>query len=376
MENSIMLALSVASLAFVSCKSNYPNLKDGLYADIQTNKGNVVVELFYKQTPTTVANFVSLAEGTNPLVSDSLKNKPYYDGTIFHRVIKNFMIQGGDPTGTGMGDPGYKFGDEFIDTLTFSKRGVLAMANAGPATNGSQFFITQVPTEWLTGKHTIFGKVVEGEAVVDSIANTEVSPQNSRPVQDVVIKHIQIVRKGAEAKSFDATKVFTTYMKEQDELVRQKEEKQKQEKEKFAQEIKSQMEQAKVLPTGVKIYTIKEGNGVKPTHKDNVLVNYAGFLANNLNLFDSNEKQVAERFGQYDQRREMMGGYAPLPFEYSQQSPLIPGFKDALLTMKVGDKIRVFIPSALGYGQEGAGGGIIPPNSDLIFDIEIIDIAK
>lgn len=376
MKKSIMLALSMVSLVFVGCKSSYPNLKDGLYADIQTSKGNMVVELFYKQTPITVANFVSLAEGTNTLVSDSLKNKPYYNGTVFHRVIKNFMIQGGDPTATGMGSPGYKFGDEFIDTLKFVKKGQLAMANAGPSTNGSQFFITQIATDWLTGKHTIFGQVVEGESVIDSIANTEVTATSNRPVQDVVIKNVRIVRKGTEAKAFDAAKIFSNYMKEQDELARQKEEKRKQEHEKFLQEVKNQMEQAQILPAGVKIYSMKEGNGIKPTQKDEVLVVYSGFLANNLTLFDSNDKQVAEKFGRYNQQRDMFGGYEPMPFEFNQQASLIPGFKAALLTMKVGDKIRAFIPSALAYGEVGSGNGVIPPNSDLIFDIEIIDIAK
>lgn len=376
MKKSIMLALSMVSLVFVGCKSSYPNLKDGLYADIQTSKGNMVVELFYKQTPITVANFVSLAEGTNTLVSDSLKNKPYYNGTVFHRVIKNFMIQGGDPTATGMGSPGYKFGDEFIDTLKFVKKGQLAMANAGPSTNGSQFFITQIATDWLTGKHTIFGQVVEGESVIDSIANIEVTATSNRPVQDVVIKNVRIVRKGTEAKAFDAAKIFSNYMKEQDELARQREEKRKQEHEKFLQEVKNQMEQAQILPAGVKIYSMKEGNGIKPTQKDKVLVIYSGFLANNLTLFDSNDKQVAEKFGRYNQQRDMFGGYEPMPFEFNQQASLIPGFKAALLTMKVGDKIRAFIPSALAYGEVGSGNGVIPPNSDLIFDIEIIDIAK
>lgn len=373
MNKSMFWILSVVSLFFVSCKSNYPNLKDGLYADIQTNKGNMVVELFYKQTPVTVANFVSLAEGTNTLVPDSLKKKPYYDGVIFHRVIPQFMIQGGDRTGTGMGAPGYKFGDEIVDTLRFSKKGQLAMANAGPSTNGSQFFITQVATEWLTGRHTIFGQVVEGESVIDTIAG--VKTQNDRPISNVVIKHIQIVRKGKDAKSFDAAKVFSVYMKKQDDLAREKEEKERQEKERFSQEIKQQLAQAQTFPTGMKIYTLKQGNGVKPSHKDKVLVNYAGYLASDYTLFDSNEKTIAERFGKYDQRRDNFGGYTPMPVEYNQRASLIPGFKDALLTMKVGDRIRVLIPSDLAYGAQGAGG-VIPPNADLIFDIEIVDLAQ
>ncbi|MBR0101696.1 MAG: peptidylprolyl isomerase, partial [Treponema sp.] len=130
--------------------------KDGIFAIMKTTSGSIVLELFYKETPLTVTNFVGLAEGT----LDAAKGKPFYDGLTFHRVIADFMIQGGDPKGNGTGGPGYKFADEFVDNLIFDKPGLLAMANSGPNTNGSQFFITHVPTDWLNHKHTIFGKVV------------------------------------------------------------------------------------------------------------------------------------------------------------------------------------------------------------------------
>jgi len=148
-------------LSSSSCQNKYPELGDGVFAEFATTKDTMVVQLFYKKAPLTVANFVGLAEGTHPLLADSLKGKPYYNGTIFHRVIDQFMIQGGDPTATGMGDPGYKFGDEFDETLKHDKPGVLSMANSGPSTNGSQFFITEVPTPHLDNRHAVFGQVIK-----------------------------------------------------------------------------------------------------------------------------------------------------------------------------------------------------------------------
>ena len=160
MKKRILFVFLVIA-SFYSCKDEHSNLPDGLYADIETNKGNIIVQLDYERAPITVANFVTLAEGKNEFVTNpNLKNRPFYDGLKFHRVIADFMIQGGDPLGTGSGDTGYKFKDEFSD-LHFDKGGVLAMANNGPTTNSSQFFITHLETPWLDGKHTIFGHVVE-----------------------------------------------------------------------------------------------------------------------------------------------------------------------------------------------------------------------
>ena len=175
------------------------NINDGIFAEIETTKGKILLKLEYQKTPVTVANFISLAEGTNNFVTDSkLKGKPFYNGLKFHRVIKDFMIQGGDPLGNGSGNPGYKFKDEFTD-LVHDKAGILSMANSGPSTNGSQFFITHKDTPWLNGKHTIFGRVINGMEVVNAI------------VQDDIINKITITRKGAAAKAFDASKVFSAY---------------------------------------------------------------------------------------------------------------------------------------------------------------------
>ena len=371
MRQMNLIALLSAMFVFFSCNSQkkaYKDLGDGLFADIETTKGHIVVKLNYKEVPTTVANFVTLAEGKNNFVKVEYKGKPFYNGTIFHRVIDGFMIQGGDPTGTGMGDPGYRFEDEFVPSLRHNKKGILSMANSGPNTNGSQFFITQVPTPHLDGRHAVFGETVKGEEVIDAIAK---APRNSqdRPNEDIKIKNITIVANGKDAQKFDAVKVFDSYFKSVAEREKEKEERVKRASAKFLEEIKVQEPQAKVLPSGVKIFTINNGEGKQPKQTEFAMVNYAGYLRNGA-LFDSNIKEVEESYGKYQAMREQQNGYQPIPFPYTPSAQLIPGFKEALLTMKVGDKIRVFIPATLGYGEAGAGD-VIPPNSDLIFDIEI-----
>lgn len=371
MRQMNLIALLSAMFVFFSCNSQkkaYKDLGDGLFADIETTKGHIVVKLNYKEVPTTVANFVTLAEGKNNFVKVEYKGKPFYNGTIFHRVIDGFMIQGGDPTGTGMGDPGYRFEDEFVPSLRHNKKGILSMANSGPNTNGSQFFITQVPTPHLDGRHTVFGETVKGEEVIDAIAKAPRNGQD-RPNEDIKIKNITIVANGKDAEKFDAVKVFDSYFKSVAEREKEKEERVKRASAKFLEEIKVQEPQAKVLPSGVKIFTINNGEGKQPKQTEFAMVNYAGYLRNGA-LFDSNIKEVEESYGKYQAMREQQNGYQPIPFPYTRSAQLIPGFKEALLTMKVGDKIRVFIPATLGYGESGAGD-VIPPNSDLIFDIEI-----
>ena len=212
MKNRILQSILVFFIVFTACKDEYSELNDGIYAEMETNKGKIIIQLFPDKVPLTVANFITLAEGTNPKVTDSLKGKKFYDGLTFHRVIRDFMIQGGDPMGNGQGGPGYKFYDEFNPDLKHDSKGILSMANSGFNTNGSQFFITYKPTPWLdaytsenqlkdcsnprVGCHSVFGKVVSDLNILDSIANSD------------IIEKITIVKKGDAAKTFDAVKVF------------------------------------------------------------------------------------------------------------------------------------------------------------------------
>ena len=175
-------------------------MAEQLYATLKTNHGDIVIRLLPNHAPKTVDNFVGLAEGTrewtDPRTGQPTQAK-LYDGTVFHRVISGFMIQGGDPLGNGTGGPGYEFGDEIHHDLAFTKPYLLAMANAGPGTNGSQFFVTVGATAWLTGKHTIFGEVTDAgsQKVVDAIAGIQTNPRTDRPVQDVVLESVTIERR-------------------------------------------------------------------------------------------------------------------------------------------------------------------------------------
>ena len=237
-------------LSTLSCQNKHPELGNGLYAEFATTKDTIVVELFYDITPLTVANFVGLAEGTHPKLADSVQGIPFYNGTIFHRVINEFMIQGGDPSGTGMGKPGFTFGDEFDETLKHDKPGVLSMANSGPATNGSQFFITEVPTPWLDNKHSIFGQVVKGQEVVDSISNVQVMPGSNKPLEDIRILSLNIIRQGFGAKRFNAAKTWNREfpLLEEKRLKKIEEAKQEAERQKKIAEEKMETAAAEILP--------------------------------------------------------------------------------------------------------------------------------
>ncbi len=368
------------TLILSSCKtSKHADLGDGLFADIKTTKGDIILKLEHEKTPVTVANFVSLAEGVSPFVSEEYKNKPYYEGLIFHRIMKDFMIQGGDPLGKGSGGPGYKFFDEFNDSLVHDKKGILSMANPGPDANGSQFFITHKPTPWLNNRHSVFGEVVEGMAVVDSIANVKVGSSN-RPLNDVIMNTIEIIRNGKEAKKFDAVAIMTEYFAGEEERIAAAK---KEAEEKAALALKSQKElaaaiptdkaKAESLPSGLKILSLKKGGGEKPRIGQKVGVIYAGYLEDG-SMFDSNDKAVVTKYNKYDWNRDQAGGYKPTPMTYSTEARLIAGFKEALLTMSIGDRVRVFMPAHLGYGEQGSGP--IPPNSELVFDLEITGIAN
>jgi peptidyl-prolyl cis-trans isomerase A (cyclophilin A) len=362
----IKLTFLIVVIGLTSCKTTkYPDLSEGLYADVQTSKGDILLQLEYNNTPVTVANFVSLADGTNPYVNDDFKGKPFYDGLKFHRVIEDFMIQGGDPRGNGSGDPGYKFEDEFpLDDqgnllLKHDKPGILSMANSGPASNGSQFFITHKETAFLDGRHTVFGHVVVGQEVVDSIK------------QDDLINKITIIRVGKDAEGFNAKGTFEKYFSKLLDQKRKVEETREKAKADLLQMVKDKEAEAKILPSGLKIIYLKKGPGKKPAMGSQVNVNYAGYFTT-ADLFDTNIKEIAQGYGKYDERRNAMNGYEPVPMDYSIDAQLISGFREGLLNMNYGDKVMLIIPSHLGYGEQGMGG-VIPPNADLLFELEILE---
>ncbi|SDW40922.1 peptidylprolyl isomerase [Flavobacterium degerlachei] len=343
---------------------------EGIFATISTNKGDITLELQYKKAPITVANFIALSEGKNSFITDSkLKGKPFYDGLKFHRVINDFMIQTGDPQGTGAGGTGYAFKDEFTD-LKFDKAGILAMANSGPATNSSQFFITHKDTPWLNGKHTIFGHVTEGMDIVNSI------------VQGDVITKVTISRKGAAAKYFDAAKVFANYYgnKEADakKQAALEEETKRNLAAKYAAVVaakKAFFDVTKATATttasGLTYKIIQKGSGIKPVDGSTFYFHYAGYFEDG-NLFDSSYEDVNKAYGKYDERRAAQNGYQAFPFEAGKKDGMIPGFIEGLSFMSYGDKALLFIPANLAYGERGAGG-VIPPNTTLIFELEMFD---
>ena len=327
----IKTILAVALMATI----NTNNLnKEGMYAKIKTNKGDIMLELEFEKTPLTVANFVGLAEGK---IKNNKKElgEPYYDGLKFHRVIADFMIQGGCPDGNGMGGPGYQFPDEIHPDLKHSGPGILSMANAGPGTNGSQFFITHKETPWLDGKHTVFGKVTEGQDVVDAIA------------QDDKIIEIDIIRKGENAKKFDSKAIFD---KELEKLEKQAAEKAKKAKE----AIDALKKGAKVTSSGLAYKIIKKGTGAKAEAGKTVSVHYTGKLSNGTK-FDSS----------YDRNQ-------PIEFELGR-GRVIKGWDEGISLLNVGSKATFIIPPDLAYGARGAGG-VIPPNATLIFDVELVEI--
>lgn len=309
-------------------------MNNGLYAKFNTSKGEILVNLEFEKTPGTVGNFVALAEG-NLENSSKPQGTPYYNGLKFHRVIPDFMIQGGCPLGTGTGSPGYSFADEFHPDLKHDKPGILSMANSGPASNGSQFFITHVATPWLDNKHTVFGKVVEGQEVVDAIK------------QNDLLVSLEIVRVGEAAEKFNAVEAFRTF--EGSRLKREEEAK---------KAMSAQMDKVAAgydeTPSGLRYKILQEGSGKKATKGSVVSVHYKGQLLDGT-VFDSS----------YPRKQ-------PIDFELGV-GQVISGWDEGIQLLKVGDKARFVIPSELAYGSRGAGG-VIPPDATLIFDVELMNV--
>lgn len=351
-----MLLLSL----LLACKSQYPDLDAGLYADIQTDKGAILVKLAHEEAPITVANFVSLSEGTNPMVNEEFKSKKFYNGLKFHRVIADFMIQGGDPLGNGSGNPGYRFDDEFSE-LTHNGPGILSMANSGPATNGSQFFITHKETPWLDGKHTVFGAVVQGQEVVDSIA------------QDDLINEINIIRKGKEARQFDAPEIFKNYFDNKEALAKEKEEKMAKIKEQNITKFDALKEKSTLSNSGLQYIISSKGSGKAVTSTNKALVHYAVYFIDGTLLETSNE-EIAKQNGVFNPQKLSAGAYAPIMAKVGPEDRMIEGFKEGIRLLKEGDKATLFLPYTLAYGAEGTRG--IPPQSDLIFEVEVTSVEQ
>jgi peptidylprolyl isomerase len=338
----------LVGILLVGCSSQYPELEDGLYAEFQTSMGDFVTELHYDKVPMTVGNFVALAEGEHPLVDEEYQNQKFYDSIIFHRVIDEFMIQGGDPKGTGQGGPEYEFPNE-IDSVLTHKKGILSMANAGADTNGSQFFITLVPTPHLDGKHSVFGELVVGMQVVDSIGKVKTKKPGDKPVEDVVIETINIIRKGSDAKSFDAVSAFTSgfdkakVAKVEEEVARKA-------------KLKQASEGFEITDSGLRyLITEKNPNGSSPKARDVVSVHYSGYLLDGTKFDSSLDRNQ------------------PIEFPVGT-GRVIRGWDEGIMLLKTGEKAVLIIPSELAYGPRQTGP--IPPNSILKFEVELLGIVK
>ena len=309
-------------------------MENGIYAKFNTAKGEILVKLTHDLTPGTVGNFVGLAEGQ---LENSVKpmGTPYYNGLKFHRVIPDFMIQGGCPQGTGTGDAGYKFDDEFHPSLKHDRPGVLSMANAGPGTNGSQFFITHIPTNWLDGKHTVFGHVVEGQDVVDAVEGSD------------ALDSIEIIRVGEEAKNWNAIEAFRTFTGSREKRLADQKKAAEDSLEKLAAGFQK-------TASGLRYQIIQKGNGKQAEKGKTVSVHYQGTLENG-EVFDSSYKRKQ-----------------PIDFKLGA-GQVIEGWDEGIALLQVGDKARFVIPAYLGYGSRGAGG-VIPGDATLVFDVELMDV--
>ena len=330
--------------------TQYSDLEDGIYVDFSTSKGNILCLLEYEKVPMTVGNFVGLTEGKLNFDEKSITT-PYYDNLKFHRVIANFMIQGGCPLGNGTGDPGYSFYDEIVEGLNHDGPGILSMANSGPNTNGSQFFITHKETPWLNGKHTVFGHVVSGMDVVNSIA------------KDDIMNSVKIIRIGAMAEAFNADEAFHTVydvLKETDDKKKEAlkfitEMTKAEYSEYMYKEVKKKYRKAKLTKSGLVYVKSKRGKRKPKLEKGmEVTLHYTGTLRADGKKFDSSR----------DRNK-------PFKFRYKTQK-MIPGFEEGVQIVGKEGVIKLFIPYYLAYGKKGQS--IIPPYSDLVFDLEVLDL--
>ncbi|KAB2814894.1 peptidylprolyl isomerase [Phaeocystidibacter luteus] len=354
---------------------------NGVYAFFKTSQGEILVRLYHNATPLTVGNFVSLAEGTNTMTNVK-QGQPYYDGIVFHRVIPDFMIQGGDPQGNGSGGPGYSFPDEFVDTLIHDRAGILSMANAGPGTNGSQFFITDKPTPHLNGRHTVFGEVMGGLDIVAKIARVP-RGRNDRPNTPVVMESVKIYRIGEDAKEFNGAEALEDGIAEIEAAKRRKEMlrvelgknwtrafdwyddgvlDQEEFKEEYVEWREDDMEKTE---SGLGYIVLDEGDGPEVRMGDLLEIDYVGYTTDG-KIFDSSLEEMAVMAGVYNPQRP----YQPLRLS-AGTGQVIQGWIEATLMFKKGTHIRLIIPPNLAWGSREAAGGAIPPNSTVIFDMYI-----
>ncbi|TXD49601.1 MULTISPECIES: peptidylprolyl isomerase [unclassified Polaribacter] len=376
-----------AFLLINACQSaKYKDLKEGLYAEIKTNKGDVLLELYPNDVPMTVANFVSLAEGTNTKVSDSIKGDNFYDGIRFHRVVNSFIIQGGDPTETGRGNAGYAFGDELTkdeDGVLLYKHdaaGVLSMANSGPDSNGSQFFITHKPIPHLDGKHAVFGKTIINSAQLAALKSSfkdslqlKSSIDSLRMVvvnnitQLDTINTVKIIRIGPKAKAFDEAKVFDAelikFAENSKKALQQKADAETARYSKYLEDKKlflAKMDESKAEKTnsGLRFLMLKKNPSGKPVVDNKPIKSH-------FDLYTADGTKI----------QSTRDGSQPFVFQLDDtERPMITGFKEGAAKMRAGEKARLFVPYYIGFGEDKYGP--FPAKSDLVFEIEILEIGK
>jgi peptidyl-prolyl cis-trans isomerase A (cyclophilin A) len=378
--------IATVFLLLISCTpERYKGLDQGLYAEVETNKGNILLELYAEEVPKTVANFVALVEGTNSSLLDSLKGKNFYKGVVFHRVVPNFVIQGGGFTPSGKKNTGYIFGDEFPRNekgdfiYKHDKQGVLSMANGGPTTNNSQFFITHRAIPHLDGKHSVFGKTVLNSSELQEIQNRYTDSLQLKKAIDSArmavvnkvskkdtIYTVHIIRIGSKAKDFNAAEIFdlevAKFKKSKQDKVKEAIKVEEKRYAKFLEEkkvflLKKEEFKAIKTGTGLRILKLNKTTGKKVVAAKKVTANYTLYLANGKKMKSSQDLEK------------------PIVFDLKNEAkPMISGLKEGVLTMRVGEKVRLFIPYAIAFGNKKSGA--FPAKSDLVFEIEILKINR
>lgn len=329
----------------------------GMYGVFETSVGTFACALEFEKTPVTVASFVGLAEGRIQFLDPSTQEwvtRPFYDGLKFHRVRPDFLIQGGDPLGDGTGGPGYAFIDEFRADLRHDRPGIVSMANSGPGTNGSQFFITLKKLAYLDGRHTVFGHVVYGYDVVERISRQPTAgPDGTMPAVDVVLRKLSILRRGRAAESFDAPAAFAR----QDEIMAQRELERQATAARFRAELDQQMAAAVATASGMRYIVRETGEGTEPQPGELVKIHYVAYLEDGTKFDSSYDREVPHQF--------------PVG-----KGHVIRGLDELILTMRPGERRRVVLPPALGYGDHGAKRFGIPPNAVLVFEVELVEVLR